>query len=123
MAESTSQFTTDSSDADFMTDVMAPSEDVPVIVDFWAPWCGPCKSLGPVIERLVEEQGGKVRLVKINTDENPGVAGQLNVRSIPAVFVIKDGKPIDGFVGNQPESTLRDFISKHAGTGPLTLNA
>jgi len=100
----------DGTDAGFMQDVVEPSKTVPVIVDFWAPWCGPCKTLKPMLEKLVAAEGGKVKLVKVNTDEQQGIAGQLNVRSIPAVFAFKDGKPVDGFVGALPESKLAEFI-------------
>jgi len=105
----------DSSDATFMDDVIAASSEVPVVVDFWAPWCGPCKQLMPVLERVVSAQKGKVRMVKINIDENPGVAGQLGVRSIPAVFGFKDGQPVDGFMGGQPESELEKFVARLTG--------
>ncbi len=101
---------TDGTDAGFVKDVVEPSKDIPVIVDFWAPWCGPCKTLKPMLEKLVKAEGGKVKLVKVNTDEEQGIAGQLNVRSIPAVFAFKDGKPVDGFVGTLPESKLKEFI-------------
>jgi putative thioredoxin len=102
----------DATDASFKADVLDASKEVPVLVDFWAPWCGPCKTLGPTIEKVVRESNGKVRLVKINIDENPGVAGQLRVQSIPAVFAFVDGKPVDGFMGALPESQVRQFISR-----------
>lgn len=109
----------DSTDAAFKADVLDASKEVPVLVDFWAPWCGPCKTLGPTIEKVVREANGKVRLVKINIDENPAVAGQLRVQSIPAVFAFVDGRPVDGFMGALPESQVRQFISRLGKMGGL----
>ena len=108
----------DSTDQAFMTDVVESSKEVPVLVDFWAPWCGPCRQLGPMIEHVVREAEGAVKLVKINIDENPGIAQQLRVQSIPAVFAFKNGQPVDGFMGALPESQIRDFIRRISGNGP-----
>ncbi len=105
----------DGSDAAFMADVIEESRTQPVIVDFWAPWCGPCKTLAPALEKAVRGSKGKVKLVKINIDENPGVAGQLGVRSIPAVFAFDRGRPVDGFMGAVPDSQIRMFVDKLAG--------
>jgi putative thioredoxin len=109
----------DTTDASFVKDVLEASREAPVIVDFWAPWCGPCKQLGPVIEKVVKEQNGKVRLVKVNIDENPAYAGQLRVQSIPAVFAFVDGRPVDGFMGAQPESQIRQFVARLGKMGGL----
>jgi putative thioredoxin len=102
----------DGSDAGFMADVIEASRTQPVIVDFWAPWCGPCKTLAPALEKTVRAAKGKVKLVKINIDENPAVAGQLGVRSIPAVFAFDKGRPVDGFMGAVPESQIRMFVER-----------
>ena len=99
----------------FAADVLDASMEVPVIVDFWAPWCGPCKQLTPVLEKVVTQAGGKVRLVKMNIDEHPQVAQQLRVQSIPAVFAFKNGQPVDGFMGALPESQVKRFVEALAG--------
>ena len=102
----------DSDTAHFMADVIDASMGVPIIVDFWAPWCGPCKQLGPALEKLVKEAGGLVRLVKVNVDENQDLAAQMRIQSIPAVYAFKGGQPVDGFAGALPESQLKTFIDK-----------
>ena len=102
----------DSDTANFMKDVIEVSRSVPVIVDFWAPWCGPCKQLGPALEKVVQETGGKVRMVKINVDTNQQLAQQMRIQSIPAVYAFADGQPVDGFMGALPESDLRKFVEK-----------
>ncbi|MGE0230229.1 MAG: thioredoxin [Flavobacteriaceae bacterium] len=99
----------------FMADVIEASKDVPVLVDFWAPWCGPCKQLTPVLEKVVRDARGAVKLVKMNIDEYPEIAGQMGVQSIPAVFAFKNGRPVDGFMGAQGETQIRAFIQKLAG--------
>lgn len=102
----------DSTDWDFPRDVLDESMKRPVIVDFWAPWCGPCKQLGPLLARTVTAAAGAVRLVKIDIDRNPEIAGQLRVQSIPAVFAFYQGRPVDGFMGALPESKIGEFIAK-----------
>ena len=102
----------DTSDSGFVTDVIEESNVVPIIVDFWAPWCGPCKTLTPILEKLVLSFKGKVKLVKINIDENQAITGQLRVQSIPAVYAFFEGKPLDGFMGAQPETKIKEFISE-----------
>src|ERR1700681_3317346 len=105
--------------ANFMAEVVDASFDQPVIVDFWAPWCGPCKQLGPILEKVVRGAGGAVRMVKLNIDENPEIARQMRIQSIPAVYAFKDGRPVDAFVGAVPESQVKQFIQKLGGpSGP-----
>jgi putative thioredoxin len=114
----------DSDSQNFMKDVIEASRSQPVIVDFWAPWCGPCKQLGPVIERVVRAAGGKVRLVKINIDENPELAQQLRIQSIPMVYGFVGGQPVDGFAGALPESQIKAFVERLVGpVGPSPVEA
>ena len=99
----------------FAADVIDASRQAPVLVDFWAPWCGPCKQLTPVLEAAIGKAGGKVRLVKMNIDDHPQIPGQLGIKSIPAVIAFKDGQPLDGFMGALPESQVMAFIERVAG--------
>ncbi|NUB46388.1 thioredoxin [Fertoebacter nigrum] len=104
----------DTSEATFMADVIEASREAPVVVDFWAPWCGPCKTLGPMLEAAVKATGGKVRMVKVNVDENQRIAAQLRVQSIPTVFAFWQGQPVDAFQGALPASDLKKFVEKLA---------
>ena len=110
------QFIKDTTTASFSEDVIEASSHSLVIVDFWAPWCGPCKQLTPTLEKIVGEFGGNVLLCKVNVDENQAIAAQMGIQSIPAVFAFRDQKPIDGFMGNITEDELRKFFDKHANT-------
>jgi putative thioredoxin len=105
----------DTTTKDFVRDVVEASRQVPVLVDFWAPWCGPCRQLTPVLEKAVRAAKGAVKLVKLNIDEHPQIPGQMGVQSIPAVFAFQDGKPVDGFMGALPEGRVADFIARLIG--------
>lgn len=96
----------------FMAEVIERSKETPVIVDFWAPWCEPCKQLTPIIEKIIKEKNGNVILAKMNIDESPEVAQQLKIQSVPAVMAFNDGQPVDGFVGVQPEKNISEFVNK-----------
>ena len=102
----------DSTEATFMADVVDTSQTVPVIVDFWAPWCGPCKTLGPQLEDAVRAAKGAVKMVKVNVDEAQAIAGQLQIQSIPTVYAFFKGQPIDGFQGAVPQSEIKDFVDR-----------
>jgi putative thioredoxin len=105
----------DGTEASFMADVIETSREVPVIVDFWATWCGPCKTLGPALEAAVTAAKGKVKLVKIDVDKNQGIAGQMRIQSIPTVYAFWEGKPVDGFQGALPGSEIKAFVDKLTG--------
>ena len=111
-------FVIDINQDQFLEEVVEKSKTTPVIVDFWAPWCGPCKQLTPILENLVNKKNGKVILAKINVDENQGIAGQLNIQSIPTVYCFVDGKPVDAFQGAQPESKIEIMIDKLIDASP-----
>ena len=102
----------DVTDATFETEVLARSSGPAVVVDLWAPWCGPCKQLGPILEKVIDATGGQVVLAKVNVDENPSIGQAFRVQSIPAVYAVKDGRIVDGFVGAQGEAAVVEFISR-----------
>lgn len=112
----------DSTTQGFAADVINASLDGPVLVDFWAPWCGPCRQLTPALEKVVNEKRGAIRLVKVNIDENPALAGQFGIQSIPAVFAFAGGRPVDGFLGAMPESEVRKFAEKVIAAAPPAKN-
>ncbi len=107
----------DVTDATFETDVVERSKTVPVVIDLWAEWCGPCKSLGPILEKVIGETNGKVELAKVDVDANPAVSQAFQVQSIPAVYAMVNGQIVDGFTGAKPEAEVRDFVAKLAPAG------
>ena len=108
--------TFDATETNFETDVIQASLTTPVLVDFWADWCGPCKSLGPILEKVVDSYGGKLKLAKVDTDKEQQLAAVFGIRSLPTVVLVKDGQMVDGFMGALPESGVRAFVEKHLGT-------
>jgi putative thioredoxin len=104
--------------ADFEAEVIHASMDLPVLVDFWAPWCAPCRSLGPILDKLAEEFAGRMKVTKINTDEEPQLAGLFGIRSLPTVVLMKEGQPVDHFMGAQPEGVVRQWLEPHLGALP-----
>ncbi|MGO7540880.1 thioredoxin [Rhizobium ruizarguesonis] len=114
-AAAAGSYITETTTANFTKDVIEESRKQPVLVDFWAPWCGPCKQLTPVLEKVINEAKGRVRLVKMNIDDHPSIAGQLGIQSIPAVIAFVNGRPADGFMGAVPESQIQQFIDRIAG--------
>ena len=114
-AAAAGSYITETTTANFGKDVIEESRKQPVLVDFWAPWCGPCKQLTPVLEKVINEAKGRVRLVKMNIDDHPSIAGQLGIQSIPAVIAFVNGRPADGFMGAVPESQIQQFIDRIAG--------
>ncbi|MGC6416992.1 MAG: thioredoxin [Bradymonadia bacterium] len=109
----TLKFVTDASDADFQEKVLLRSQEVPVLLDCWATWCGPCKTIGPILEGLAAEYEGRFELVKVDIDRAPQIAMALRIQSVPTVYLFKGGQPVDGFQGAQPESAIRALLDKH----------
>ncbi|MBA3982835.1 MAG: tetratricopeptide repeat protein [Acidimicrobiia bacterium] len=115
--------TVDVTDATFESEVVQRSKTTPVVVDMWAPWCEPCQTLGPILEKVIDATDGKVILAKVNIDENPGVVQAFSVQSIPAVYALRDGQPVDGFMGSYPEHFVQEFVDKLLPTAGQSLQA